>query len=166
MLVVKNLTANEGDLRGAGSILGLGWSLEEGMATHSSILTWRIPWTEEPGRLPSIGLQTVRHDWNDLAHSWLTSELHNLGSPLEEYFSITSKTINHQNLTRITQNFNVLEWSLGWPRLAESMLVIEPNERSVQSMMFWSFKTLIQTSSPHLVLWTLDGNVEPRGFWV
>ena len=36
--------------------------LEEGVATHSSILGWRIPWTEEPGRLQSMGLQRVRHD--------------------------------------------------------------------------------------------------------
>ena len=36
--------------------------LEEGMATHSSILAWRIPWREEPGRLQSIGSQRVRHD--------------------------------------------------------------------------------------------------------
>jgi len=36
--------------------------LEEGMATHSSILAWRIPWTEEPGGLQSTGLQRVRHD--------------------------------------------------------------------------------------------------------
>ena len=36
--------------------------LEEGMATHSSILAWRIPWTEEPGRLQSTGLQRVGHD--------------------------------------------------------------------------------------------------------
>ena len=39
------------------------------MATHSSILAWRIPWTEEPGRLQSIGLHRVRHDSNDLAHT-------------------------------------------------------------------------------------------------
>ena len=36
--------------------------LEKGMATQSSILAWRIPWTEEPGRLWCMGLQTVRHD--------------------------------------------------------------------------------------------------------
>ena len=36
--------------------------MEEGMETHSSILAWRIPWTEEPGRLLSMGLQRVRHD--------------------------------------------------------------------------------------------------------
>ena len=42
----------------------LGWEdlLEKGMATHSSIFAWRIPWTEEPGRLQSMGLQRVRHD--------------------------------------------------------------------------------------------------------
>ena len=44
--------------------LSLGWGdpLEEGMATHSNILAWRIPWTEEPSGLQSMGLQRVRHD--------------------------------------------------------------------------------------------------------
>ena len=43
----------------------LGWEdpSEKGMATHSSILAWRIPWTEKPGGLQSMGLQRVRHDW-------------------------------------------------------------------------------------------------------
>ena len=42
----------------------LGWKdfLEEGMATHSSILAWRIPWTEEPGGLESNALRRVGHD--------------------------------------------------------------------------------------------------------
>ena len=45
-------------------IQSLGWEehLEKGMATHSSILAWRIPWTEEPGGLQSMGLQRVGHD--------------------------------------------------------------------------------------------------------
>ena len=42
--------------------LGLEDPLEKEMATHSSILAWRIPWTEEPGRLQSMGLQRVRHN--------------------------------------------------------------------------------------------------------
>ena len=37
------------------------------MATHSSVLAWRIPWTEEPGGLPSMGLHRVGHDWSELA---------------------------------------------------------------------------------------------------
>ena len=48
--------------------------LEEGTATHSSILAWRIPWTEEPGVLSSIGSQRVRPDWSNLAHTTHTCE--------------------------------------------------------------------------------------------
>ena len=45
-------------------VQSLGWEdpLEKGTATRSSILAWRIPWTEEPGGLQSVGLQTVGHD--------------------------------------------------------------------------------------------------------
>ena len=44
-------------------VRSLGWEdpLEKEMAAHSSILAWKIPWTEEPGRLPSMGLQRVGH---------------------------------------------------------------------------------------------------------
>ena len=42
-------------------------ALEKEMATHSSVLAWRIPGTGEPGRLPSMGSHRVRHDWSDLA---------------------------------------------------------------------------------------------------
>ena len=55
----KESVCNTGDL---GLITGLGRSPEKGMATHSSILAWRIPWTEEPGGLRSTGLQRVGHD--------------------------------------------------------------------------------------------------------
>ena len=60
--MVKNLPANAGDVRDTGLSLGREDPLEKGMATHSSILAWRLPWTEEPGRVQSIGLQRVRHD--------------------------------------------------------------------------------------------------------
>ena len=45
-------------------VQSLGWEdlLEKEMATHSSILAWKTPWTEEPGRLKSMGLQRVGHD--------------------------------------------------------------------------------------------------------
>ena len=66
-LGVKNLDANAGHIRDAGSIPGSGRSLGEGMATHSSILAWKILWTQRPGRLQSIGSQGVRHNWSDLA---------------------------------------------------------------------------------------------------
>ena len=54
-----NLPADTGDVRDVGLIPGLGRSLGEGMAVYSSILVWRIPWTEEPGGLQSIGLDTT-----------------------------------------------------------------------------------------------------------
>ena len=56
---VKNLLAMQ-ETR----VRSLGWEdpLEEEMATHSSIHAWKIPWTEEPGRLQSMGLQRVGHD--------------------------------------------------------------------------------------------------------
>ena len=61
-LVVKNLPANAGDARDMGLIPGLGRSAGEGMATHSSTLAWKTPWTEEPGGLQSMRSQRVRHD--------------------------------------------------------------------------------------------------------
>ena len=63
LLVVKNPTAKAGDTR-AGS-LGQEDPLEEGMATHSGILAWRISWTEEPGRLQSLESPRVR-DYGDI----------------------------------------------------------------------------------------------------
>ena len=56
-------------------VWSLDWEdpLEEGMATHSITLSWRIPWTEEPGGLQSMGSQRVGHDWvtkHSTAHKW------------------------------------------------------------------------------------------------
>ena len=62
MLAVNNPIANARDIRNMGLIPGSGKSLEEGMAIQSSILAWRIPWTNEPGKLQSTGLQRVGHD--------------------------------------------------------------------------------------------------------
>ena len=55
----KDSACSVGD---AGLIPELGRPLEKEMATHSSFLAWRIPWTEEPGGLQSLGLQRVGHD--------------------------------------------------------------------------------------------------------
>ena len=56
---VKNLPAMQKT-----PVRSLGWEdpMEKGMATHSSVLAWEIPWTEEPGGLQSMALQRVRHD--------------------------------------------------------------------------------------------------------
>ena len=66
--MLKTTPANAGDIRNACLITALGRSpdwedpLEEGIATHSSIVAWKIQWTEELGRLQSIESQKVRHD--------------------------------------------------------------------------------------------------------
>ena len=60
--VVKNLPVSAGDAGDACSIPWLGRSPQKEMATRSSILAWEIPWTEEPGGLPSMGSQRVRYD--------------------------------------------------------------------------------------------------------
>ena len=59
VLAVKNPPENAGDM---GLMPGLGRSPGGEMANHSSILAWRIPWTEEPGKLQLVGSQRVRHD--------------------------------------------------------------------------------------------------------
>ena len=61
--MVKNMPASAGDMRDVVRHLGWDDSLEEGMATHSSIFAWRIPWTEEPGGLQPMGSQAEHgHD--------------------------------------------------------------------------------------------------------
>ena len=62
--------------------------LEKDMATHSSILAWRIPWTKEPGRLQFMGSQRLRHNWD--TNTWgfgrWEKGIENLCSPLIMYF--------------------------------------------------------------------------------
>ena len=60
--MVKNLPSSAGDLRDMGSIPGSGRFPEGGLGNHSCIIAWRIPWTEEPGRLQPIVLQRVGYD--------------------------------------------------------------------------------------------------------
>ena len=61
--VVKNPPANAGDAEMWVQSLGRKDPQEEEMTTHSSILAWTVPWTEEPGGLQSMGLQRVGHEW-------------------------------------------------------------------------------------------------------
>ena len=67
VLVVKKLLASAGDVRHSGSIPGQKDPLQEDEQTHSSVLAWSIPWTEEPGRLQSVGAQSVGYDCRELA---------------------------------------------------------------------------------------------------
>ena len=70
--MVKNPPAKARDARNRVWSLGGKYTLEKEMATHSSILAWRIPWTEEPGGLQSMGSQGMGHDWAHMLQ-WQTT---------------------------------------------------------------------------------------------
>ena len=61
--------------------------LEEEMAAHSIILAWRIPWTEEPDRLQSIGSPRVGHDWSSLTHTHARKALPEKGLGFNKQFN-------------------------------------------------------------------------------
>ena len=88
--MVQESACNAGEL---GSIPGSGRS--PGERNDSSILAWRIPWTEEPGRLQSMGSQRVRHDWVTNTHTQIiTSKSWNLGSyTMKAYFILMFQAI-------------------------------------------------------------------------
>ena len=75
-LVVKTSPASAGDVRDMGSVPGLGRCPGGGHGNHSSILAWRIPWTQEPSGLQSIGSQRAGHDWSDLACMYTGTRTH------------------------------------------------------------------------------------------
>ena len=88
--MVKNLpTMKETQIQS----LGQEHLLEKGMATHSSILAWRISWTEEPGSLQSMGSQRVGHNWatNTHAHTHTHTHTHTLTHSLTH--TVTSVSI-------------------------------------------------------------------------
>ena len=91
-LTDKDSPANAGD---PGSIPGSGKPLEKETAPHSNILAWEIPWTEEPGRLQSMGSQTVGHD---LAPEHTC--MHNKNNTSRRYISLTEKNYIRVNKTR------------------------------------------------------------------
>ena len=73
--------------------------LEEGMATHSSILAWKIPWTEEPGRLRSMGSQRVGHNWSDRAQTYPSIYLYT-------YIYVCNCIYVHRHIHTHTQSFS------------------------------------------------------------
>ena len=76
--MVKNPPAVQGTWETWVQSLGQVYPLEEEIAIHSSILARKIPWTEDPGRLQSIGSHRIRHDRSDLACSHIFNEVKNL----------------------------------------------------------------------------------------
>ena len=108
--------------------------LEKRMATHSSILAWRIPWTEEPGGIQSMGSQRVRHNWSNWAiYHWgleLFDWMQHIWNSYHSILSISSPSWNTSALHSyrrylITKSFTLLPvhpWSLHWQYNPHSVL--------------------------------------------
>ena len=90
--------------------------LEEGMATHSRVLAWRIPWTEEPEVLQFMGSQRGRHNWSDLATHWLWGIL-----AISVIITIIPK--NNMNATEHTHEQELLEWYVIWTHYYELWII-------------------------------------------
>ena len=103
---VKASASNAGDLS---SIPGSGRSLEKEMATHSSILAWRIPWTEEPDALQSMGSQRVGHDRATLLSTFMVNK--NLNESFRKYMAAGENLVltyrNFDNLVLTYRNFYI-----------------------------------------------------------
>ena len=98
-----------------------GWedSLEDGMETHSSILAWRVPWTEEPGGLPSMGSHRVGYDWSDLAAAAAAAwYLNNILTNKDNYIYVDEKQgfelIFQFPLQWLPKFFNDFWWAYFW----------------------------------------------------
>ena len=103
-------------------VRSLGWEvpLEEGMVSHSSVLAWRIPWTEEPDGLQSMGSQRVRHDWKNLACTHIQYSM----VWIQPNFLFDSITTRH--LKRVLSSFHFIN-SLAINILTQSSLASAGN---------------------------------------
>ena len=127
-------------------VWSLGWEdpLEKEMVTHSTILAWRIPWTEKPGRLQSMGSQRVGHDWAtsspSSSPSFITEGLCYLSPPTiilimtekQVHFSLNSYYMLPTGLANLHLLFPVLttdsliaymRWSQDWTRRQQLRLI-------------------------------------------
>ena len=93
-------------------------TLEKGMATHSSILAWRVPWTEESGSLDSMESHRVWHDWSNLAqkhiHRYTYTQTHTQ-SGIHDWSNLAQKHIHRHTYTQThTQNGILLSHKKEW----------------------------------------------------
>ena len=116
------------------------------MATHSNILAWRIPWTEESGGLQSIGLKRVRHDWATFTFFQFTHEL----SPLTPHW-------------RCSQLFPTLQWTCDTKNKVEILCIYMTQfssvaQSSVVSLSITNSQSLLKLMS---IEWVISYSVIP-----
>ena len=142
--------------------------LEKEMATHSSILAWRISWTEEPGRLQSMGVQRVRHDWatnthkrsggdqrcvRDLESHFICSRWSCLPS---ESLALWVKIMFSRNGTAIVKCIFAKNGMVG-----EFWIMKSWHYRIIQEMIFFAFK-IESESENHSVV---SNSLQPHGLY-
>ena len=132
--------------------------LEEEMATHSSILAWRIPWTEEHGGLQSIGSQRIGHDWSNLAQDDVSISIYLLSI----YIYLSEKAMATHSST--------LAWKIPWtekPGTLQSMGSQRVGHDWVTSLSLFTFhfhalgKEMATDSS--VLAWRIPGTGKPGG---
>ena len=133
------------------------------MATHSSILAWRIPWTEEPGRLQCMGLQRVGHNWATNAFNTFTSQWRRPVSSWiykQEEVGARDKYIeSHPSMgwvKVITENTQVLgpRWHQCWGRISNRDLKGAPSEGAENQdwRLIWKWRE--EVSNKQTVNWS------------
>ena len=130
------------------------------MATHSSILTWKIPWTEEPGRLQSMGLQRLRHNWVSI-HTICV-------------FKVTFKYLNFKKILKLDQE-SILKrgWikaslkesrEFRWAELkrkeGKEMKLTPVKHLLTITCNFWALSLSTRTSAKHVILFISYNNSE------
>ena len=125
----KESTCKAGD-----QVWYLGWEypLEEEMATHSSILAWRIPWTEEPGRLLCMGLQRAGHDWMTNTFTFHFHALWNLCIATFAWMNIS-----HQRKWKLWSKHNRIPLSTAGRSISKWIYSTETNSFSGKA--YWVF---------------------------
>ena len=140
----------------------MGWEdlLEEGKGTHSSVLAWRMSWTEEPCGLQSMRSHRVKNDWNDLAHTHIHSSL---GS----WVLVKPCTALLREKATATHS-STLSWKIPWTE--EPGRLQSKGSRRVGRLLseftftfhFHALEKEIPTHSSVLA-WRIPGTVEPGG---
>ena len=114
----------------------MGWEdlLEEGMATHSSVPAWRIPWTEESGRLWSVGSQRVGNDRSDLACAKMV-----YSSSCEVEISMNSLNfpLQWQQLPMLSMHLGEIFFFFAMPGLSCGMKIYFPDQELKLPPMYW-----------------------------
>ena len=137
--------------------------LEEGMATHSSILAWRIPWAEEPGGLWSIGSQRHRHDWSNLAHTY--ASFANKG-PSSESYGFSSGHVWMWELDS-KESWAVKNWCF-WTVILEKTLESPLDSKEIQPVHLkgdqsWVFIGRTDAEAETPILWPPDAKSQLIG---